>query len=166
MSLRSCSREQTRSERLRWHGTCAKALATWACRTPIPTSHLMSRSQSAWPVFQWVSKRNSLRPLFWSKRRITPSMPPRRQAATALPKTWLRPVAGLSRSVMGALPARRISRPVRQAGDKREPIRVRRSKNLFRRAKSGRGLVAKMPPASRMILQGAWVRPAGIRGWG
>ena len=71
-----------------------------------------------------------------------------------------------SRAIRGALPARRFSRPVRQAGDKREPIRVRRSKNLFRRAKSGRGLVAKMPPVSRMILQGAWVRPAGIRGWG
>jgi len=67
MSLRSCSREQTRSERLRWHGTCAKALATWACSTPIPTSHLMSRSQSAWPVFQWVSKRNADHALYAAK---------------------------------------------------------------------------------------------------
>jgi hypothetical protein len=126
MSLRSCSREPTRNERLRSHGTCARAFATWACRTPIPTSRPMSQSQSASPVFQWVSKRSNLRPLFWSKRRITRSMPPRRRAAIALPKTWLRPVAGLSRSVMGVSSARRrFSRPVQQAGDKREPIRAR-----------------------------------------
>ena len=93
------------------------------------------------------------------------SMPPRRQAATALPKTWLRPVAGLSRSVMGASPARRFRGPSgrRVISASRFGSGDRRS---VRRAKSGRGLVAKMPPASRMILQGAWVRPAGIRGWG
>ena len=55
---------------------------------------------------------------------------------------------------MGALPARRISRPVRQAGDKREPIRVRRSKNLFRRAKSGREAVFE--PEIIQVMAGAY----------